>query len=133
MSVAALHFHTKTLSAACAGEQGVRPQWSKFRGGSCFGRFTNCFPVGSGYRSSAFPSSASLLLRPWRHLFRTRFVAGFGSSARQGFRGKPRSCKLWHHRFSLWCSNRQHRPASNTLGSCCLTTHSSRRCLRNAA
>ena len=58
-------------------------------GGSCFGRSTGGFPVGSGHPSSLPSLSASLWLRPWHHVCRTRFAFGFGYSARPALSGKP--------------------------------------------
>jgi len=68
----------------------VRPQWGKVGGGSCFSKSTGRFPVGSGHRSLPLPASASLRLRPWHQVRRTRFAFGFGGSALPASPGKPR-------------------------------------------
>ncbi|SBV35271.1 hypothetical protein STPYR_10201 [uncultured Stenotrophomonas sp.] len=64
------------------GRIGVRPQWEKVWGGSCYGKLAGSFPVGSGHSSLPFSAAVTFRLRPWRYVFRTWFIAGFGGSAR---------------------------------------------------
>lgn len=94
-------------------------------GGSRFGMFPGCLPVGSGYCRSPLPASASSRLRPWRQARGTRVLAAFGCSALPATPGKPRPARCGN--IGASCSSRWVAPAGGKLsGQFRLTSQSSR-------
>ena len=124
--------HSSRRRSAARLNSGVRPQWIKLGGGSCFGSFPTVCPSAPG---AAFHCSRHRQIRGFGlglSVLCTRRFASFGDSARPGLPGKPRlaGCGI----IGLRCVFQAAALAfGKLLGHCCLTTHSSRRGYRHAA
>jgi len=89
-SITGLTIHSSRRRFAARLNSGVRPQWVKLGGGSCFGSFPTVCPSAPGAAFHCFRHRQIRSFGLGLSVLCTRRFASFGDSARQGLSGKPR-------------------------------------------